>query len=685
MDKSEVFQKIETLTKQKGYVYTLSLCLFHDFFFTPEESADVNWHDRLSFQEASHLVGLLVKNGFFTDYIPSEEEYKLQAEQTYKLFQDLHTAYMRPFLDKLVETKPGGPISEKEFKKMSDKLFGSGEMMTEPIFYGDSGAYDFQYLEFASKRYNQDKDWLKNNYNFDPDTITSDIRKLKKVSENKHYPSKKSIQDFKSLCTFALDSFCFSDKDFDDINENSRNALLNSFLSKPGLSNTNYKVPGDFNETEAKPFIKLNDDRYFIPIFFFLTESIYVSPFYWMLRDDKYRDISFKNKGVSTEQIAYELLLPVFGPPNVYKNVQIIRKKGQPKTDIDVLAVTGNKAVIIQAKSKQMTVGAKKGDEKTLKQDFKKAVQASYDQAIESRSALLESGSRFIVNGKLVSLKEPLDDAYIICLTSENYPAVINQINTYLKKRSKDPFPVAINIFDLDILTFYLSDPYQFLYYLRQRISLSGYFNAGNEIAFLAYHLRTKLFKNPKADRIAIAEDFAQLVDANFISLRGGYHKTEAVEKLYNKWANDDFFSLIKQIKSLHEPGLTDAIFFLFDLSGDSADKVMELIKKMKDSAIKDNKTHDFSMIFDSGNSGITYICSPDDRFQSSRRLVSYCTLRKYKSNSNLWIGLASSTKSPNLVDQIIFNKTPWRSNKQLRNLSNKLLLGGKGIPAENI
>lgn len=682
MDKDVVFAKIEDLTKQNGYVYTLSIRLFHDFFFAPEESADVNWHDRLSFQEASHLVGLLLKNGFSIGNLPSEDEYKFQAEQTYKLFQELHSAYMQPFLDNLVEVKPSGSITEKEFKKLTDKLFGSGEMMTEPIFYGNSGAYDFQYLEFIPKRYSQDKDWLKGNYSFDPDSIPLDIKKLKKLSERRHYPSDKSLNDFRNLCLFTLNSFCFTEKDFDSLHADSKKSLLKSFVSEPGKSNQYYKIPGDFNESEARPIINLFDNRYFVPIFFFLTESAYVSPFYWMLADYKYRNLSFRNKGIATEQIAYDLLVQVFGSKKVYKNVQVIRKKGQSKTDIDVLAVTGNKAIIIQAKSKQMTVGAKKGNEKILRQDFKKAIQSSYDQAIESRSALLTKGAKFIVNGSLVSLKEALDDAYIICLTSENYPAVINQINTYLKKRSKDPFPIAINVFDLDILSFYLNDPYQFLYYLRQRITLTNYFNAGNEMTFLAYHLRKKLFKDPKAGRIAITEDFAQLIDANFISLRGGYPKTEAIEKLYNKWTNSDFFSLIDQIKLLHKPGLTDAVFFLYDLSGDSADKVIELIKNTKDSALKDNKTHDFSLIFDGGKSGITYICSSKDNIQSSKRLVSYCTLRKYKSNSDLWIGLASNTKSVRLVDQIIFNKEPWKSNRQLRILSNKLLLGGKGIPA---
>ncbi|OGG00142.1 hypothetical protein A2Y99_02120 [Candidatus Gottesmanbacteria bacterium RBG_13_37_7] len=592
---------------------------------------------------------------------------------------------MKPFFDKLLATKPG-TLSTEEFEKETKKLFGSGEMMSEPIFYGDSGAYDFQYLELIPKRYFKDKTWLVKNRDLDIDKLPDDLKKLKTLSEKKHYPTEKSILDFNSYCKFALNSFCFEVNDFEQLQINNAKALVTHFASIPGKSNQKYTIPGEYNETEAKPIIKIKNGLFFIPIFFYLTESAYISPFYWMLEDDKYRDFSFKNKGEALEQIAYEYFVKVFGSYNVYRDVQIIRRKGESITDIDVLAVAGNKAVVVQAKSKQMTEKAKIGNEKAMRSDFKKAVQSSYDQAIESRKALLTKGAVFRVNGKNVLLKEPLDDAYIVCLSSENYPAVVNQVKTYLKKNKKDPYPLAFSVFDLDIISFYLTDVYQLLYYLRQRVNTAEYFNANGEIGYLAFHLRSKLFKDPNADRIAIDDSFAQLIDANFISLKGGYPKTKAVEKLYNKWANADFTNLINQVKQSHNPGLTDAILFLFDLSGNSADKVIELIKKTKESAVKDGKSHDFSMTFDNSKSGITYICSSDkNQDNNTKKLLSYCTLRKYKSKADLWIGLCSSTISKNLVDQIIFNKEPWKSSKKLRLLANKLLLGGKGISAEKV
>ena len=58
--------------------------------------------------------------------------------------------------------------------------------------------------------------------------------------------------------------------------------------------------------------------------------------------------------------MTYDLLEPIFGRSKVYRGVKISKGKVDI-TDIDVLAISGNKAVIAQCKSKRLTIDARRG------------------------------------------------------------------------------------------------------------------------------------------------------------------------------------------------------------------------------------------------------------------------------------------------------------------------------------
>ena len=105
-----------------------------------------------------------------------------------------------------------------------------------------------------------------------------------------------------------------------------------------------------------------------------------------------------------------------------------------------MLAIVGNKAVIAQVKSKRLTEVAKIGNETRLGADFKLAVQEAYDQALLCRRALLDRDSNLLVGGKEIHLGESIDDAYILCVTLDHYPAVMHQVDVYLAKKPDDRY-----------------------------------------------------------------------------------------------------------------------------------------------------------------------------------------------------------------------------------------------------
>ena len=388
----------------------------------------------------------------------------------------------------------------------------------------------------------------------------------------------------------------------------------------PGHCNKSFNLISDFNELEVKPIVKLSDSSFILPISFDLARSVAESPFYWIKEADETYFLSnaTANRGKYTEEATFELLEKVFGTSNVYIDAQVhrkkgegIKKKGKYHTDIDVLALTGNKAIIVQAKSKKLTLPARQGNLEKLGNDFKSAVQDAYEQGLRARSEILSGNATLTQkDGTKIKLTETLNEVYIITLTTDNYPALAFQVHNFLQKQDSDPFPIAINLYDLDLLTQYLPDPFDFLFYVNQRISLAPIIFGSTEIACLGYHLTQKLHIDPqnKPDKLHIAQDFGQLIDDDVMRQRYGSEEDQKESKIRKRWKNESFERLVTQIKSSGVPGLTDAVFFLYSLSSETADKLVEMMETTKTKSNIDHQPHTVAMPLDYGKGGITYV-----------------------------------------------------------------------------
>jgi hypothetical protein len=660
--------RIEALTQEPGYIYTLALILLRDLFLLPEDIADINPREHLNFQEITFLVGLLVKRVIdFT--IPTEYESSKRVDLTYQVFEELHRKHQEPFLEQLaslVKNGRGTETPEENYRR----IFGAGSTMSEPIFYSGSGAYDFQYLELAVEKYRNDAPWIQEHIGLNVGDMAKIARELKLLHERKFNSLVSSPRGkFSEICRAGLSVFCFEEKDLQQF-EPTVKPFLGAFSLSPGTVNAKLELPGQYNQLQSKPVVHFPDGRYFLPIGFNLSEAIYEGPFFWMNTDSSYVGKALVNRGQFAEAATLQFMISVFGAGKVYRDVEIRKRKGHAITDIDVLAIVGNKAVIAQVKSKRLTELAKLGDEKRLVADFELAVQDAYDQALLCRRALISHNTKLFVNGNEIHLTETIDDAYILCVTVDHYPAVTHQVDVYLKKEPSDPFPVALSIFDLDVLAFYLRDPFEFAYYLRQRVALSDYFKADSEITLLGRHLKQKLFKSGDATKEILDNSFSQLVDANFQVVRGSVPLTHAADKLRSKWKNDEFQELIDQIKSTAEPRFTDVVFFLYDLAGEGADDLIHLLKLTKRKAATDQRSHDARLLFSGTCGGITILCEPGSPLALRKKLLPLAEIAKYKSKADTWLALGCVATSNRLMDAMVFADYEWRADPELEKLA---------------
>ena len=172
-----------------------------------------------------------------------------------------------------------------------------------------------------------------------------------------------------------------------NIEESIVKSVLREFCTD-GIDNLNFKSIGDFNENNARPFIKISSDKYILFQQYSLAESLYESPFYWMIDDDDYKSIANQNRAYFSEDFCEERLKHVFGPKRVFKNVNLYKSKKMILGEIDVLVLFGNRALIVQNKTKKMTIESRKGNDRKIRDDFKAAVQDAYDQGFKCAEAL---------------------------------------------------------------------------------------------------------------------------------------------------------------------------------------------------------------------------------------------------------------------------------------------------------
>jgi len=732
MRKTELLIKdLKNLTNSNGYIYALCMILFEGFHINPEKIQEIDHRKRLSIKEASLLLGFLIQNeiNFIT---PDSWQDLIQMKQkTYELMEELHQSFMVPFVEKLQRSLEEEHKKE-DFRKEQKEFFGKGDMLTEQIFYSGTGVYDVQYLDFLERKYKFDKNWLSEKKKFDIEQTKNIVIQIKNILQEKskkvhlydlkerlpqmiegvknknpnedwekhakevlpmmelhqylelffdYAPDKKilSIKDrWNSFYKGLTEQFVIRKSDFDsDID-------LEPFFNNFSISfhenlNSQFQTVGNYNIINSHPVIKLDEERYFVPITFLLFEAIYESPFYWMINDTKYEDQAGENRGKVGEEIAYELLSKVFGKNRTFKSLRITTKRGQDDTDIDVLCILGSKALCVQVKSKKLTELSRTGNDEHLQKDFQSAVQDAYKQGLVSRYKILEKNGQFIgENGNKIKLSEEIDEVYIMGITTENYPSLTHQAHVMLDKKDDDPFPIVLTIFDLELLIHYLNDPYGFLYYIKQRTSLMDFFKADEEMSFLAYHLEQKLWKIPKVDCYMIDSSYAQLIDRNYYPLKAGLEVSDDGDVIKKRWKNENFDQLCNQLKTLSHAKITDIIFYLLDWSGDARINLVNFIIKTKQKTLSDGKSHNFSMPPDDSYSprvGVTYFSLNSDDAEKLRKvLLTLCQVRKYKSKGDIWIGFGSLKNSHEMVDVIAFNDQKWEYDEE-----SKIMLERKG------
>jgi hypothetical protein len=643
-DEASIFTELSDLCSSPGFVYAIAyLCVRDNTFIynidIGAESEDVLHQfsmKRLVRTEISALMGLAFKHGIDLK-IPEQQDLKKYVDEAEKLLHEYHNSMM-PSHKHLSENGQFQP------EKMGE-MISSGEMLREAIFYGGESAHPFQYRDLCLKKYDKDGDFFQKKKGYTLQQAYEVIYCLEEL-QNEHlnrHIEEMATKDpsehiFLPALTLTYEEVANASKHDLNIVEN----VLNSFTAFG--SNEAYISIDSFNITKAYPIIKLNEEEFLLLQYYSLVEAFYETPFFWFLEDSKYRSTALKNRGDFTEDFAFERLIRVFGDKNVFKNINIYGSDGNISGEVDVLVIYADRAIVLQAKSKKLTLQARQGNKSYLESDFEKAVQAAYDQGFCCAKFMLEPDKYILQHkdGTQVERRIKLKEVYITCLVSDHYPALFIQSIQFLKTRVSEEIlpPYVMDVFFLDTLTEMLDSPLHFLSYLNRRATFSNQLNASSELTVLSYHLRRNLWIEDDSRYLHLGDDICADLDVAMMVRRGGIPGNGTPEGILTEYEGTTIDRLFKQIEQKENTNIIDFAFLLLSLSSDTIHEINEAIDKITLLSKKDGKTHDLTLFFGEPDCGFTIHSNVLPKELALKSLIDHCERRKYTSKASKWHGL---------------------------------------------
>ena len=548
--------------------------------------------DRLIRTEISTLIGLMIQ-GEVDWKMPSPHVVQEQMDRTDALLRELHDTFL-PSISGAIAEQAKAPVKDLE-------LLGRGEFLREAIFYGGESAYSFQYRDFTPPKYAADDAWLKANRGFsifDARTIAHAIARLQ---EQKLMDTVAHMAMIPPEQWSILPGYTFSAEEVAAVSglaESTVEAVLNAFALTRGEKNETFRTLDDFNAANATPLLRPNG-AFVLFQSYSLVEALYESPFYWMVVDKAYSSTAMQNRGRFTEAFCRDRLELVFGKSRVHRNVDIFESKAKKVGEIDVLVFFGDRCVIVQAKSKRLTLESRKGNDGRIRDDFKKSVQDSYDQGLTCAEKITDTTVKLVgSDGLEIPVPSRVSEIYILCVVADHYPSLQFQSRQFLKYTQTDVIhaPMVLDVFTLDAVTEMLPSPLRFLSYINRRVGYTERLMATHETVILSYHLKKNLWIEENVDMLMLGDDISVDLDVAMAARRDGVDGQRTPDGILTHLNSTTVGRIIAAIEGRPEPGVIDFGFLMLAMSGKATADASAGIDRAARLARRDGQTHDISL-----------------------------------------------------------------------------------------
>jgi hypothetical protein len=451
-----------------------------------------------------------------------------------------------------------------------------------------------------------------------------------------------------------------------------RNPLFPSTFENP------LTAPWDYNTTRERPFFS-DDQGFWVFAPHLLKEVLYSTFFFDLMNDRSYKGTFENGRGRVLEALTATFLKRAFPGSAVLLNPSY--PNGEEFADVCVLF--DNKIIIVQCKSKGLTLGAHTGDDRAaLKRDLEKAIGNAAAQGCKGRRFLeSDSSPHLLIDGK----KTPIDMSQVneVSLMAITYMP-LHMFATRLREVEDDlglaphEFPVwALPIVDLDIVTEICNSPAKFLHYMRRRMMLETGEKQirGDEADLLAFYLDQGLWLKG-----------GEIDEANLIGLAG--YSTAIDEFVFHKYERgldtptptvqrpSGFDRIVTDIESLATTKRTDCALSLLDLSWEASQDLVGLIQRSKDRCVSRRETIPSSMGHDDPPWGMSIVAAPATIASEEvfNRAQGFGYLKKYARRMARWTALGWREGSARSIDYAFWLDFPFERDASMDALSAQIL-----------
>ena len=540
-----------------------------------------------------------------------------------------------------------------------------GRLGREAIYYGAESFYAHQLLKFSRKRYGRDESWLTQKVGMSIGTMLDIIK----------FISNRVNQQMTAVVHLREQGHRFSKRDLTGslgiAKEEVRrkfgprsDAFFDKFVTPVMATNRGFVSPFAVNEVAVAPIIQI-DDFLYVPVQFRLCETVYESPFYWMMSDDDYRSTHAGHRGEFLEDSAARILRSVFGPEHVHENVVVSRNGRDRDGEIDVLVLYGEFAIAVQAKSKRITMKARAGDTNALKTDFKGAIQHPYRQALDCIEFIRSGANCISKDGKELNIPA-VSRFFPMVVLSDHFPAS-TVLSLNLLARGHNTAPVIWDIGMLDCIARLLPSPIEMLLYLKCRSDAFDNIVSDSEYNFLGYHIRSKLAVPSGNDILLLERQHASVVDDFMISADLGIDAKRPVS-IVERVEIPVVSKLLETLKHA-DPALASIVVDLYEFSSAALQKLSSTILDVRrEVAATGKEIKAFAIRLPSG--GLTYAVTLKWNEKATMAAHVIGAKHKYRSRSERWYVIVDSVETDNPIDGFLPLVSQWKEDEQQEQLA---------------
>ncbi len=246
---------------------------------------------------------------------------------------------------------------------------------------------------------------------------------------------------------------------------------------------------------------------------------------------------------------------------------------------------------------------------------------------------------KFVANSKEIKVPKKFSNIYILCVVSDNYPALAFQAHQFLTVPKTDAIrpPFVMDIFTLDVITEMLESPLYLLSYVDKRAGYADRIIASHELVLLSQHLKRNLWFEDKYDMILLEEDSIVVdLDVAMYVRRDNVPGKRTPPGILTRIANTSVGKLLKEIEIRADPHTLDLGFVLLTLGEDALLKTSKAIDLIAERARRDAQNHDVSLPLDEGGVGGVIHCNDEPLLEAGPRLLNRLYRPQIRTQSRL-------------------------------------------------